>query len=167
MIDQADETACIHIQSVNTVRVLTFTINNKVDILASAWRIGSGGAIKDNAGSSGMYAFVNPQSGIVETVAINYNGSHFEKQPDSGLVFKGFKMPFWKDAVSLIEEKAISIHGTTLIAWDIAYSKKGWVMVEANENGAFSILQSNKKEGLKDTLYLYMDKYFNAKAVSK
>ena len=76
-------------------------------------------------------------------------------------------MPSWKDAVSLIEEMAISIHGTTLIAWDIAYSKKGWVMVEANENGGFRILQSNKKEGLKDTLYLYMDKYFNAKAVSK
>lgn len=33
-------------------------------------------------------------------------------------------------------------------------------MVEANENGDWSIIQSNKQEGKKAELHSYMDRYF-------
>lgn len=163
LVEQGTETARIHPSSVNSCRVLTFTIGKNVSIIGTTWRVGSGGAIKDNAGAGGMYAYINPKTGIVETDAINYKGLHFEKHPDSGLSFIGFQMPAWNEALTLIRDMATTMNGTTLIAWDIAYSKKGWCMIEANENGDWSILQSNKNIGLKNTLFSYMDAYFKYK----
>lgn len=162
LIQQGDETARMHPHSVNTCRILTFAHNNHVDILAATWRVGSGQAIIDNAGSGGMYAYINPQNGVVETDAINFIGEHYDKHPETHIAFIGYQMPRWNDAVATIKDMALNLQGSTLIAWDIAYSTKGWVMVEANENGAWRILQSNKKIGLKNILFTHIDRYFNA-----
>ena len=163
LIEQGSETSLIHPTSVNSCRVATFTIDGVVYILGVTWRIGSGKSIKDNAGSGGMYASVDPTSGIVVTDAIKYNGEHIIIHPDTGIRISGYQLPAWNEAIKLVREMAIHINGTTLIAWDIAYSVKGWLMVEANDNGDWSILQSNKKQGKKAELYLYMDRYFNSK----
>lgn len=160
LIEQGDETARMHPKSVNTCRVLTFYDGNDVDIVGTTWRVGQGESIKDNAGAGGMYAFINPKTGVVETDAINYKGHHFQKHPDTGIQFEGFQMPAWDEAISTINRMATHIKGSTLIAWDIAYSKQGWVMVEANENGDWSIIQSNKRQGMKNRLFDLMDKYF-------
>lgn len=114
-----------------------------------------------------MYAYINPNTGIVETDAINYRGVHYFKHPDTGIQFESFKMPKWDEALSTIMQMATLVKGATLIAWDIAYSTKGWVMVEANENGDWSIIQSNKKEGKKNFLYRLMDDYFKTNQQKK
>jgi len=162
LIEQGEETARMHPQSVNSCRMLTFTIGKEVTLIGSTWRVGSGGAVKDNAGSGGMYAYINPQTGIVETDAINYHGEHFKLHPDTNYAFEGYQMPCWNDAVSMVRAMATKHKGSTLIAWDIAYSRKGWVMVEANENGDWSIIQSNKKKGMKSMLLNLMDEYFKS-----
>ena len=52
------------------------------------------------------------------------------------------------------------MEGSTLIAWDIAYSERGWLMVEGNAVGSWDVLQSNLQIGLKPRLFMLMDKYF-------
>lgn len=167
LVEQGTETAQIHPSSLNTCRVVTFTIGKNVHIIGTTWRIGCGGAITDNAGNGGMYAAINPETGIVETAAINYTGEHFDFHPNSGMPIIGYHLPAWNEALNLIKEIATTMNGATLIAWDIAYSKKGWMMVEANENGDWPIVQSNRKIGLKNMLFTYMDKYFEEKSVTK
>lgn len=159
LIEQGKEVACIHPQSVNSVRVLTFTDGQKVRIIGSTLRAGYGDAIKDNAGAGGMYAFINPKTGVVETDAINYNGKHYRQHPDTSVKFGGFQMPQWNEAMEIVRQMATNIKGATLISWDIAFSTKGWVMVEANENGVWGIIQSNRQIGLKQQLFSYMDEY--------
>ena len=161
LIEQGEEVAVMHPQSVNTLRVVTFVIGTEVHIIGGAWRIGVGNAVVDNAGSGGIYASVDFENGIVQTDAIDFKGEHFNIHPDSKIQIVGYKLPQWDEALSLIRQMAIKVKGTTLIAWDIAYSKKGWLMVEANDNGAWRIVQSNKEWGKKDMLYSYMDKYLN------
>lgn len=163
LIEQGEELAVMHPQSVNSLRVMTFVIGNKVHILGVTWRIGVGGAVMDNAGCGGIYASIDPLHGFVQTDAMNYNGEHFNIHPDTHVRIVGYKLPKWDEALALIEEMATAIKGTTLIAWDIAYSKKGWLMVEANDNGAWIIMQSNKMKGMKEELYAYMDEYFKTK----
>lgn len=163
LIVQGEETARMHPKSINSCRVLSFTNNGKVDIIGTTWRVGTGGSIKDNAGAGGMYAYINPKTGVVESDAINYKGMHYKTHPDTALSFEGYQMPAWNEAIALINKMAVNIAGTTLIAWDIAYSNNGWVMVEANENGDWSIIQSNKKIGFKKLLFYYMDLFFNTK----
>ena len=161
LIIQGKETSLMHPQSINSCRVVTFVVNGDVNIMGATWRVGAGDSIKDNAGSGGMYASINPSNGEVETDAISYNGTIYEKHPDTGYRFKGFHLPEWDTALSLVKEMSLYLKGTTLVSWDIAYSNKGWVMVEANDNGDWSIIQSNRKVGKKDMLYLYMDRYFS------
>lgn len=163
LIIQGKETALMHPQSINSCRVVTFVVNGEVNVLGTTWRVGAGGSIKDNAGSGGMYASIDSSNGVVETDAITYNGTIYEKHPDTGYRFKGFHLPEWDAALSLIKEMSLYLKGTTMVSWDIAYSNKGWVMVEANDNGDWSLLQSNKKIGKKDILYFYMDKFFSVK----
>ena len=160
VIVQGEELSAMHPQSVNSLRVVTFVLGNEVHILGVTWRIGVGDAVMDNAGSGGIYASIDPQYGFVQTDAINYNGKHFNVHPDTNIQIVGYKLPKWNEALSLIHEMAITVKGTTLISWDIAYSSNGWLMVEANDNGDWSIIQSNKKIGKKAELYSYIDAYF-------
>lgn len=162
LINQGKEVSIIHPQSVNSLRVLTFVLGEKVNIIGVTWRIGVGSAVMDNAGSGGIYASVDPKYGFVQTDAINYKGEHFNIHPDTGVQIVGYKLPKWDEALSLIHDIATHIKGTTLIPWDIAYSDKGWLMVEANDNGDWSIIQSNKGIGKKVELYAYMDEYFES-----
>ena len=163
LINQGKETAVMHPQSVNTLRVVTFVLKDKVNIIGVTWRIGVGGAIMDNAGSGGIYASIDPEHGFVQTDAINYKGVHFNIHPDTNVQIIGYQLPKWDEALSLIHNMATNFKGTTLISWDIAYSDKGWLMIEANDNGDWSIIQSNKRTGMKEELYSYMDKFFKLK----
>lgn len=165
LIEQADEMAVMHPQSVNTLRVVTFVIGSDVHIIGGAWRIGVGDAVVDNAGSGGIYASVDFENGLVQTDAIDFKGEHFNIHPDTKVQIVGYKLPDWDNALSMICKMALKVKGTTLIAWDIAYSKKGWVMVEANDNGAWRIVQSNREFGKKEVLYTYMDEYAKIKSL--
>ena len=163
LIEQGSELAVMHPQSVNSLRVMTFVLGDKVNIIGVTWRIGVGSAVMDNAGAGGIYASIDPRYGFVQTDAVNYRGEHFNIHPNTNIQIVGYKLPKWDEALSLIQEMSVAIKGTTLISWDIAYSKKGWLMVEANDNGDWSIIQSNKKLGKKAELYSYMDDYFKLK----
>lgn len=146
--------------AVNTCRVAAFKIGLDVTIIGVTLRIGVGESIKDNAGSGGIYASVDPITGIIQSDAKNYNNQHSLYHPTTHTQIIGFQLPEWDKAKELIESIATAHEGTTLIAWDIAYSDKGWCMVEANENGDWSIIQSNLEKGKKQELYTLMDKYF-------
>ncbi len=165
LIIQGKETAMIHPESVNSFRVVTFVIDDKVNIIGITWRIGVGSAIMDNAGSGGIYASVQPETGIVQTDAMNFKCEHFDVHPDTKIPIKGYQLPEWDDALALIKEMATNVKGTTLVSWDIAYSNKGWLMIEANDNGGWRIVQSNKRIGKKEQLYFYMDEYFKTHAI--
>lgn len=160
LIRQADPVSSLHPTSVNTVRVVTFVLNGQAQIFASTLRVGRGGAELDNAGSGGIYAIVDPETGVVDTDAVDHKRNHYSAHPDTGVTFKGFQLPQWDSAVEFVKEMATTLEGTTLVAWDIAYSDKGWVMVEANDNGAWRVIQSNRPSGLRDKLYCLMDAYF-------
>lgn len=165
LIVQGDAMSILHPSSINTCRLTTFTIGDEVVILGGGLRIGKGSAVVDNGGQGGMYANIDPVNGIITTWAHDYANQEFRFHPDTGVQIIGFKLPEWDRAIDLIRSMATHHKGATLVAWDIAYSKKGWVMVEGNDNGAWCIMQSNLQKGLKPELYALMDKYFAFKNI--
>ena len=164
VIQQGEEVARMHSACVNSFRVVTFRLpNNDVKIIGVTWRIGSGNSVMDNAGAGGMFAVVNPDLGFVETSARRYNTEEYYIHPDSGVIIPGFQLPEWNEAKEMIKNIALSLPEATMVSWDLCYSNKGWMMVEANDNGDWSIIQSNKKIGFKPLLYSLMDKHFEKK----
>jgi hypothetical protein len=114
----------------------------------------------DNAGAGGMFAVINPEYGFVETSARRYNTEEYYIHPDSGVIIPGFQLPKWDEAKEMIKRMVLSFPEATMVSWDLCYSTKGWMMVEANDNGDWSIIQANKKTGIKPLLYSLMDTYF-------
>lgn len=51
--------------------------------------------------------------------------------------------------------------GATVIAWDLAYSKKGWLVIEGNDVGEPYLLQAPLQVGMKSTLIRLLDLYFS------
>lgn len=163
LIVQGADTAAMHPQSVNFLRVVTFVLKGEVHIIGITWRIGVGDAMMDNAGSGGVFASVDPVSGVVQTDAMNYVGEHFSVHPNTRLQIPGYRLPKWNEALAMIREMATTLLGATLVSWDIAYGVNGWLMVEANDNGDWRLVQSNRQEGKKAELYAYMDEYLKTK----
>lgn len=51
--------------------------------------------------------------------------------------------------------------GATVIAWDLAYSKKGWLVIEGNDVGEPYLLQAPLQIGMKSALIRLLDLYFS------
>lgn len=161
LVEQGEEMARIHPQSVNTLRVFTFVIGSEVNILGVALRMGTGASCVDNAGAGGIYAPVDQETGIVTGPARDYFGHRHICHPDTGVQIVGFRLPEYDRAMELIRRMALTVEGATLIAWDIAYSRNGWVMIEGNTCGGWTLVQTDR--GRKSELYACMDRYFASK----
>lgn len=161
LIHQAHEMALIHKDSVNTVRLSSFKIDNDVVIIGGALRMGTGGANVDNAGSGGIYATIDVEHGFVCSLARDkVNGYTYSVHPDTKCKLVGFELPKWDQAINLIKELAHVIEGATVISWDLAYTDKGWVIVEGNDVGDPNLLQAPLQVGVKYKYIELLDKYF-------
>jgi len=153
LIIQAPEMAVLHKESINTIRIATFTVNNEVTILGAALRVGTGTANVDNAGAGGMYASVDADEGIVNSIARNNLGYTSLRHPDTGVIFPGFVIPEWENAIKLVKQMAVTVKGATVISWDLAYSTKGWLMIEGNDVGDPYLLQAPLQTPIKKKYY--------------
>lgn len=161
LINQAPELSIIHKDSVNTVRISSFKINNDVIIVGGALRMGTGGANVDNAGSGGIYATIDIEHGFVCSLARDkINGNTYSVHPDTKCKLVGFELPKWYEAIDLVKELTNVIDGATAISWDLAYTDKGWCVVEGNDVGDPNLLQAPLQIGIKHKYIELLDKYF-------
>ena len=161
VIEQAPELCCLYPHSINTLRLATVRIGNEIQIFGAAIRMGRGNSRVDNAGSGGMYAGIDIDTGIIISKGMDYGCNEFVKHPDTGMIIPGFAIPKWNDLLSFVKKIAKAIDGAVLIAWDFALSKKGWCLVEANDVGGQTVLQAPFHRGINPTLYAYFDKITN------
>jgi len=139
----------LSLNSVNTIRVVTIktdkdihgTEKNKNNVIYCALRCGMGGSYVDNLKIGELVAIVNKETGIVETDAVDNRNNVYEKHPDTGVVFKGYQIPMFKEIISLVEEASQDIQ-EAFLGWDIAITADGPVLVEINSNPGASLLQA-------------------------
>lgn len=138
VIEQSEITGAFNKDSVNTVRIITFNCNGEVRLMWSFFRTGRKGSFVDNAGSGGVFAGVDVNTGILESDGGDELGRKFLCHPESGIKYKGFQLPDWDKAVALAKELAVSIPSMSYIGWDFAYDKNNeWVIVEYNSHPEF------------------------------
>lgn len=147
IVEQHEKMACFHPQSLNTVRVVTFQKDGHVSIVWSFFRVGQGDSNVDNMTSGGFGAQVDPLTGKIITDAIDYRGDKVTHHPDSNIKFKGYQIPDWEGLVSTLEKLSAKVPSVHCIGWDMAYSKKGWELVEANGRAQVVTIQVLTGEG--------------------
>lgn len=151
VIVQTDDMKQYNQDSVNTVRVSTFMTKNGVEPAFGFLRTGRAGSFIDNCATGGVFATVDCKKGIVISDACDELGNRYVLHPDSEIMFKGFKLPDWEEAISIVKEAAMMAPNTKYLSWDLAHSiKYGWVIVEVNTSGQFmwqaGTLKGTRKE---------------------
>jgi hypothetical protein len=159
LISQSPAIGRLHPSSINTLRILTFKQKDRVNILGAVLRIGVGGASVDNAGAGGIYGHIDIKEGIIDSVACDNSNGRYLKHPDTKIVIPGYVIPDWDGAVSLVREMAEVVENAIVISWDLAYSTKGWCMVEGNDVGDFHLYQVPYNIGFKDVLIRELDSF--------
>ena len=155
VISQCRQFSSLNESSVNTVRIPTFLTDKCFHVGIPVMRIGRKGSIVDNAGSGGIIVNIDPATGLLASDGVDEKGGHYVSHPDSGVVFKNFTIPCWKDLLELVEK--IHRHKMLMhiyIGWDFTLSDAGWVLIEANW-GQF-LNQYVDHQGVKSEFLKYM-----------
>lgn len=144
-LPQHPELARLNPSSVNTLRLITFRKDDEVQLLASALKIGNGGAI-DNFSDGGMYTMVD-DSGRSLSAAFDGAGHSYSVHPRSGVTILGFEVPCFREAVALVAEAARVVPEIPYVGWDVAIRPDGPVLIEGNYNtGVFQAKPSGVGE---------------------
>ena len=158
LVTQRPEMAAFNESSVNTIRCMTFRLTNGVVIPYCILRTGRSGSFVDNAGSGGVLAGVNVKTGIVETDGFDEFGSNYTNHPDSQVAFKDYTIPDWDNLINLCIKLAEREDSFGYLAWDMAFTENGWVVIEVNEVGQFLLPQMVYQKGLKNEFNEYFKK---------
>lgn len=146
----------IHPNCLNTLRVETYIDkHNKTHILSAYMRFGTGNSVVDNATSGGIYVGIDMLNGTLKDTAlqeVHFGGNDFEEHPDSNFIFKGFKVPFFKEVCELVL-KATDFLPDRFIGWDIAVTNDGPIIIEANEYPDLSVSGTAYGGYLKNPLF--------------
>lgn len=154
IIKNAPEFAEFHEASLNTVRIATVRLDDRVEIPFAFARFGSGGMAVDNFSSNGIICSIDIQTGIIYAT-FTKSMQRCIIHPDSKKTLLGFKVPCWDELTSIVRELAGVIPDNRYTGWDMAYTENGWVMIEANARGQF-VNQIPAKEGIKAKLESYI-----------
>lgn len=130
--------------SVNSLRIVT-TMDKygETDVFSSIFRIGTtvsknadnwskGGiaiGVKNN-GELNEFGFCKPQY-----------GGRLNLHPDSGVIFKNFKIPYYKETIKLVCNAHKLYYGIGAIGWDVAITEEGPMIIEGNDNWEISVMQ--------------------------
>ena len=131
-VKQSQETAKLHPDSLNTVRIMTLILDGEVKVLPwSAFRMGIGKSKVDNASFGGIYCKIN-EDGTLSDFAYDALGKRFNKHPDGG-DFSSVKFDFMDKIKALVKEAAQRFPHFRLIGWDIAIAEDNEpIIIEAN-----------------------------------
>lgn len=157
LIAESDALAALHPSSVNTVRVATFMKDGSPVVLFTFLRVGRGNSIVDNGGAGGFVALIDPETGIVTTPGVTERLYEAVTHPDTGVPIIGKQIPDWQEALDLARKAALVYPDHPYISWDLAHTKDGWLMVEANCMGQFIGPQFTTGRGCRAHLSRYFD----------
>lgn len=111
--------AQFHPSSLNTFRVITLRLNNKIYVISNRLKFGTRGSILDNY--KGVWCGVD-NSGLIHTNGINWNFQRFITHPDTDIRFKGTKIPEIKKILEFTRRLHKRVISMDLVSWDIGYS---------------------------------------------
>lgn len=144
-------------ESVNTIRIMTFSYNGKSEIVYAAMRIGNGINNVDNFHQGGMGCKIDLEKGILIGDAIDKDLNHYEVHPKSKVKFDGFVLPNWEKAKKQVLDASLVNNNIHMVGWDVALTDEGATLIEGNRRPGFDLIQVLSKRGRKDIMRHCLD----------
>lgn len=160
---QHPDMAKLHPASVNTLRIVTDRVGNTTHIAYIVVKIGTGGGFCDNSGQGGVICRVDEASGTVVSVATDDFFHVYDRHPDTGILFQGYRIPMLHEAVTLAKQAAQVVPEICHVGWDVAITPDGPVLIEGNDYPGTDLCQLAPHYPEKQGLWPYYKKILNIK----
>lgn len=143
-INQHSKMNILNSKAVNTIRIVTVNDNGIIKHFYSILRIGTKeSGERDNTSQGGIAVGIDQDGCLVEFgIRKPEFGGRINIHPDSNVLFEGFKIPYYKEAVELCCKAHSLFFELKSIGWDIAISEDGPVFVEGNDNWEIQTIQA-------------------------
>lgn len=138
----------------NTVRIITqVTENHEAVIVDCRLRITVNSHV-DNMAAGNIAAAVDSDTGIVVSHAVysDMTKAPVEKHPATGVVIKGFQLPYWSETIEMVKKAALTNISNRSIGWDVAITDNGPELIEGNHDWCKLLWQLPEGKGLKHKL---------------
>jgi hypothetical protein len=119
--------------SVNSIRLVTISDGERIGNLAGFVRMGLRDSVIDNITRGGVGCGIH-EDGTLHREGLN-GSVRIDRHPTSGIVFEGFRLPWYREALNLVCHMHQAFHCFFIIAWDIAITEDGPVVIEGNPVG--------------------------------
>ena len=106
VLPQHPDFARLHPASVNTMRIVTDVVGSEVHIAYITLKIGRGNGFCDNSGQGGVLCRVDPDSGCITSGATDDYFHFYDRHPDTGITFAGYRLPMVDEAIALAKRAA-------------------------------------------------------------
>lgn len=125
----------IYSGSVNTFRIVTYRWKEKICHMPVIMRIGQGNNYLDNAHAGGMFIAVDDDGTLHETAYTEFK-NEYTKHPDTGTVFKGYKIKNFDKCIAAAERMCNLVPQVASVNWDFTIDEDNEPMlIEANTEG--------------------------------
>lgn len=140
-IIQSDTMAYLHEKSLNTLRIMTLILNDKVYALKPIIRVVTGDNSVGTEGVNELFIGIK-EDGTLNNYGFDIFGEKIENDID-GKLFSKVKIDKLDEAIEMCKNAALRFPHFRLISWDVAINKENEpVIIEANLNmGNVDIVQ--------------------------
>ncbi len=147
--------------NLNTIRIETLRFKNTTHIFYAVARFSAKeGVLVDNASQGGTFVGVDIERGVLRKHGEyfdNIQGLHEKTHPISGVTYKDFEIPQWKEVIKLVKKLHPLFSELSSIGWDIAITENGPMVIEANAMPCTRMAQI-ANGGLKQRFYELKEK---------
>lgn len=154
LIKQSEFMMRLNPTSVNTLRIMTIRLNDRI-CMYFEFKIGEMFSIVDNLGKRSLICGIDESDGTIIS-AYNKNRTEFKTHPHTHAQVIGAKIPRFLEAVELAKDLAKEFPGYRYLAWDLALTEQGWVVVELNGKGGICGFQEVYNCGIRPDIETYL-----------
>lgn len=122
----------VYPNSVNTLRIITLKHNDKVHFITAFLRVGNNNSFVDNTSSGGMLTMIDLNRGVTLFPGCDSDMNVYYNHPTTKIKLEGIEIPYFNESKDLVEKLAYVVPEINYIAWDIAITDDGPVIVEGN-----------------------------------
>lgn len=142
VIKQHEVMSALNCSTVNTVRLTTFLLKDKVVALAALIKVGNKDVRVDNYKHGGHMIGIDLTTGRTLDWALDINYSKVKELPTGvDLSNNGVEVPYFKELVDMAIKCHYEIPRIRMVGWDIAIDEKGPVIIENNFSCDFRMHQ--------------------------
>ena len=118
--------------SLNTFRVITYILDNKVYHMPVLLRIGRYGKFLDNAHAGGIFIGIDDNGDLLEFAHSEFGGN-YDRHPDTDVVFKGYCIPEVTSVIDVAHKLQTLFPQVGCINWDLTLDENNdVVLIETN-----------------------------------